>query len=329
MERYKDASYNRNYGYWNEAEQQLICDSNVSIAGVGGDGFQLGLNLVRMGVQNLSVADPEVFEKENSNRVPGAIVRNYGRNKAVVFKEMAEEINPDVKVDVYTDGVSQDNVEDFLRNVNLLIDESELRYAHIGVMLARTARKLLIPNMTVMNIGFAGVATSFDPEAKNTHATLEYLLGISEDVPIDEIKDMKVNLDSMLPYIPGYGDIDVLKAVNDGAPFPSIVQGVSIAAGLGSTQAFLHMVAPANNNRIKPTWASRFLYNDSYVNRSGIIEIPKISHYFGAIQALGRSALGVNPRASYTDSDRKRRDQKIEFSLSPSFDKAVIILMYG
>ena len=308
MEKYQDISYSRNYGYWNEAEQQLICNSKVSIAGVGGDGFQLGLNLIRMGVQNLNVADPEVFEKENSNRVPGAIVKNYGRNKAVAFKEMAEEINPEAKIGVYTDGVTKENLDDFLQGSDLLIDESELRYAHIGVMLARAARRLIIPNMTVMNIGFAGVATSFDPEApKNMHSTLESILGISENVPLDEIKDMKVNLDGMLPYIPGYGDIDVLKAVNDGAPFPSIVQGVNIAAGLGSTQAFLHLVGSAKNNRIKPTWASRFLYNDSYTNRAGTIEIPKIAHYVGAIRALGRSVLGVNPHASYSDLDRKNR----------------------
>lgn len=306
MENNKDPIYNRNYGYWNEREQQLICDSRVAIAGVGGDGFQLGQNLVRMGVQHLFIADPENFERENANRVPGAIFRNYGRNKAEVFKEMAQEINPDVKIDVFNEGVNESNVEAFLEKATLLIDESEIRYFYIGVMLARAARMFNIPNMTVMNIGFAGLATSFDPQVKNGHITLEDLIGVPDDIPIDQIKGMKANLDCFLPYIPGYGDIEVLKAVNEGAPLPSIVQGVNIAAGLGATQAFLHMVGPANN-RPEPTWASHFVYSDSYSNRAGVIEVPTISHYLGLAKAAGRSALGVNPHASYSQIERDLR----------------------
>jgi len=308
MEKYKDISYSRNYGYWNEEEQKKICDSNISIAGVGGDGFQLGLGLVRMGVQNISIADPEVFEPENSNRVPGAIVKNYGKNKAEVFASMAREINPDINVTVFNDGVTQDNVEDFMQKADLLIDESEIRYLHIGTMLARTARKLMIPNMTVMNIGFAGVATSFDPQKNNGHFTFEQLMGISEDMPLDDVKNLKVDFSRILPYMPGYGDLEVFKAVNDGAPLPSIVQGVNIAAGLGTTQAFLHIVNSKNNHRPSPVWASKFLYNDSYTNRSGIIELPKMSYYLGLAKIIGRSAIGINPKASYSEAERKSRN---------------------
>lgn len=307
MKKYNDRMYSRNYGYWNESEQQLICNSHIAIAGVGGDGFQLGLNLVRMGVQNFSVADPEVFEKENFNRVPGATISGDGRNKAEVFREMAQEINPDIKIDIYKDGVNESNVHDFMRKANLLIDESEIRYSHICIMLARAARKLIIPNMTVMNIGFAGIATSFDPCVEKGHATLEGMMGVSADTPLDEIKDMDINLDCFLPYIPYYGDVEVLKAVNEGAPLPSIVHGVNIAAGIGATQAFLHLVSPNNNNRPKPVWASHFIYNDSYTNHAGIIKIPKMSHYIGLSKVIVRSAININPHASYSEDSRKSR----------------------
>lgn len=310
MEKYKDTAYSRNYGYWNEEEQKKICDSNVSIAGVGGDGFQLGLGLVRMGVQNISIADPEVFERENSNRVPGAIVKNYGRNKAEVFSEMAREINPEINISVYKDGVTEDNVEDFMKQANLLIDESEIRYLNIGIMLARTARKLMIPNMTVMNIGFAGVATSFDPHPGGRHITLEKLMGVPDDMPIDEVKNIEVDFSRILPYMPGYGDLKAFKAVNEGAPLPSIIQGVNIAAGLGTTQAFLHLVNSSKNHRPSPTWASSFLYNDSYTNKSGIIELPRVSHHLGLAKIIGRSAIGINPTVSYGKAERESRDQK-------------------
>lgn len=311
MEKINDIAYSRNYGFWNEAEQKLICDSKISIAGVGGDGFQLGLNLVRMGVQSLNIADPEVFERENSNRVPGAIVRNYGRSKVEVFDEMAREINPDINIQSFKDGVTEDNVEDFVRGSNLLIDETELRYLHIGTMLARTARKFMMPNMTVMNIGFAGITTSFDgtPE-KNNKITFEKLMGISENEPLDEIKGRQIDMSCCLPYIPNYGDMSVLQAINDGAPLPSIVQGVDAAASLGATEAFLHLTSQAHNHRRSPTWAPKFRYIDSYNCEAGVIEIPKIGHYIGLASAIGRSALNLNPHASYTKEDREKRNQK-------------------
>ncbi len=34
--------FSRNYGFWNEDEQRALLSAHVAIAGVGGDGFQLG-----------------------------------------------------------------------------------------------------------------------------------------------------------------------------------------------------------------------------------------------------------------------------------------------
>ena len=189
MDNYKDSSYKRNYGFWNEAEQKCLSESRVAIAGVGGDGFQLGYKLAMMGVNNFSIADPEVFEKENSNRVFGATSSNNGRNKAEVFSDMVHDIRPDASIDIYKDGVTEDNVEDFMRNADLVLDESELRYLKIGTMIARVARRNMIPDLFVMNIGFSGVATSFHPTKGKT---FEDIMGIPKNSPLDEVADMEV-----------------------------------------------------------------------------------------------------------------------------------------
>ncbi|MCP4964682.1 MAG: hypothetical protein GY926_06985, partial [bacterium] len=82
-----DPGLARNYGFWSAAEQQALLSANVAVAGIGGDGYLLGLSLIRMGVGTLRVADPEVFELENVNRVPGAIHPNMGRPKVDCFFE--------------------------------------------------------------------------------------------------------------------------------------------------------------------------------------------------------------------------------------------------
>lgn len=308
MERYKDSAYSRNYGFWNEAEQQCLSNAKVAIAGVGGDGFQLGYKLAMMGVRNFSIADPESFEEENSNRVFGATKSAEGRNKAEVFREMVCDIRPDASIDIYTDGVTKDNVEDFMNNADLVLDESELRYLQIGTMIARTARKKMIPNLFVMNIGFAGVATSFHPQRGKT---FEDIMGIPRNAPLNEVADMEVDFSRCLPYVPNYGDICTLLSVREGAPLPSISQGVDVASAIGTTEAFLHITAGAGNRRRQPTWAPKFRYMDSYNGESGVVRTPRLSHYLGLVTLIGRSKFGLNPRASYRKEERVLRSNRL------------------
>lgn len=309
MSEVNKSAYDRNYGFWNEAEQDALSSSRVAIAGVGGDGYQLGLKLAMMGVQNFSIADPEVFELENSNRVLGATTNNIGRNKAESFQDMIYGIRPEAKVDIYTEGVTADNVESFMDGADLLIDESELRYLHIGTMLARTARKHLIPSLVVMNIAFSGVATSYHP-AKGK--TFEDMMGIPKDAPLDEVAEMEVDFSRVLPYVPNYGDISTLIAVQEGASLPSVSQGVDSASALGTSEAFLHLTSKAGNKRRQPTWAPNFRYMDAYNGKSGTIRHPRLSHKLGLAVMLGRNLVGMNPRASYRQDDRDRRAAELQ-----------------
>lgn len=296
--------FERNYGFWNEAEQKRLCESKVAIAGVGGDGFQLGQKLARMGVSSFSIADPEVFEPENANRVPGAMTSTYGRNKAEVFRDMVMDINPEANIEVYTEGVNEDNVEEFVKGSDLILDESELTRLELGTMISRAARSEEIPTLLVMNIGFAAIATSFHPtRGKN----FEDMMGIPKGMPLDEVKDLKVDFSRCLPYLPKYGDIRTLQSVQEGASLPSISQGVDIASGLGSTQAFLHLTYGLNNHRKEPVWAPKFIYMDAYSGESGVIRNPRMAYYLGVAALAGRSILGLNPLASYTSQDQKNR----------------------
>lgn len=299
----KRKAYSRNYGFWSEAEQRLLSRSRVAIAGVGGDGFQLGYKLAMMGVRKFSIADPEVFEEENSNRVFGANTTTYGRNKAEVFKEMVLNLHPDAEVRIFTDGINRKNIREFMKGANLVLDESELTHLELGTMIAREARKRNIPDLFVMNIGFASIATSFHPKKGRT---FEQMMGIPRNASLDEIAQMKVDFSRVLPYMPVYGDLNSLEAVREGASLPSISQGVDIASALGSTEAFLHLTSKVFNHRRKPTWAPKFRYMDSYTGKSGIISTPRLAYYSGILTTIIRSTIGINPKASYSRRDRRR-----------------------
>ena len=176
--------FSRNYGFWSEDEQRALVESRVAIAGVGGDGFQLGLKLARMGVSKFSIADPEVFEPENVNRVEGATASSVGRDKADVFRERVLDINPDAEVETFLSGVTPDNVEPFMQGASLVLDESELTRPEIGTLIARRARLQGIPDLLVMNIGFAAQVTSFAPTST---WTFERFMGFTPETPLAEI----------------------------------------------------------------------------------------------------------------------------------------------
>ncbi|MCS5723708.1 ThiF family adenylyltransferase [Herbiconiux sp. CPCC 203407] len=304
--------FSRNYGFWSEAEQQALLSSRVAIAGVGGVGFQVGSKLARMGVSNFSIADPEEFEPQNANRVPGASSRTYGRSKAEVFREEVKAINPDATVHVYRDGVTVENADEFLAGATLVFDESETTHPEIGTTIARGARALGIPNLLVVNVGFAATVTAFHPGSR---FTFERFMGLPEGAPLDEIAASTVDFSRFLPYVPPYSDLRGLVAMTTEGPdgtrpsLPSIAPGVDLASALGTTQAFLHLTAAAGvaNRRRRPIWAPRLAYLDAYTLRARVLRASRATHWRHVLAAALRDRTHRNPRAAYTHADIARR----------------------
>lgn len=298
--------YARNFGFWNEAEQLALCSSRVALAGVGGDGFQLGLKLAQMGVRSFAVADPEEFAPENANRVPGAVAAAIGRNKAEVFRDAVLALDAEAVVDVFPEGVVPGNARAFASGADLVLDETELTTPEVGVLVARTARELDLPLLWVMNVGWAAQATSFHPRSR---ATVERMLGLSESAPLASIRSAPARLRRTLPVIPASTDLRVLAAVTGDrpAPLPSIAPGVDAASALGCAQAFLHLTTGVGNRRPQPTWAPSFAHVDVYARRAGTVRLPRISAALTLARAAARDALSRNPSAQYTAEDRARR----------------------
>ena len=216
MRSLKSPELYRNMGFWNEATQQALLDTEIAIAGNGGTGNLFGMELARIGVQNFRIADPEVFDQVNSNRVMGARSDTIGRNKAEVLKEDILSINPEANVIVYKDGITPDNIEDFLSHADIALNGLELTKPELGTMLARQARSrkigglfVPIPVVDVEYIAHAGQGTVFDPLSS---MTFERFMGIrgGDNTPLDEIVGQLIDPSRYLAYIPSYGDLKTL-----------------------------------------------------------------------------------------------------------------------
>lgn len=297
----------RNYGFWNEdLQSEINHNTRVAIAGVGGDGYQLGLRLAMMGVEVFDVAEPEEFEAENANRVPGAIRANWGRSKGEAFREDVLKFNPNADVRLFPKGINEDNIAEFLGRATLAFDETELTKLELGTMLSDEARRKGIPDIMVMNVGFAGQVTSFHPNGKHSFRTM---MGIPEGMPLDEVKDQELDLSRCLPYVPPYIHRSTLEVVQteEGAPLPSIATGVDVAASLGQAEAFKHIAGRVTDKYPKPVWAPNMRYMDAMTGDAGTTRFPQLSFARTAAKMAIRTQLGMNAPTDFSRESRERR----------------------
>jgi len=102
-------------------EQERIRTATILIAGCGSIGGAAVEPLIRLGCENLILAEPDGYDVANMNR-QSARLQDVGRNKAAVFAERMREINPYATVEVHDHGITEENVEDVVSRADLILD---------------------------------------------------------------------------------------------------------------------------------------------------------------------------------------------------------------
>lgn len=115
-------AFSRNIGWVTEAEQQLLRSKRVAIAGLGGVGGVHLLTLARLGIGKFTISDFDTFDIANFNRQAGATVNSLGRPKSDVLSEMVRDINPEIELCIFPEGVQDDTIDAFLDGVDIYVD---------------------------------------------------------------------------------------------------------------------------------------------------------------------------------------------------------------
>src|SRR5258707_10751559 len=153
---YADA-FDRNLGWFTDREQQSLKDKTIAIAGMGGVGGIHLLTLVRLGFSKFRIADMDTFDVANFNRQVGAMMSTLDQPKVEVLARMAKDINPEAQIEEFPEGVTQGNLDAFLRGVDLFIDGFDFFVLDIRRKTFARCRELGIPAMTAAPVGM-GVA---------------------------------------------------------------------------------------------------------------------------------------------------------------------------
>lgn len=156
-------AFSRNLGLINEAEQQMLRQSRVAIAGMGGVGGIHLITLARLGIGAFTITDPDTFSIENTNRQYGAASSAYGRNKAEVMAALARDINPDAIIDIIPGGVTSENVDQFFHGANLFVDSLDAFSLDIRRAVYRAAAQRGLFAVSAGPFGFSTGWMVFDP----------------------------------------------------------------------------------------------------------------------------------------------------------------------
>jgi len=156
-------AYSRNLGWLTADDQALLRRSRVAIAGLGGVGGAHLLTLCRLGVANFNISDFDDFDIHNMNRQAGAFMSSMGKSKLDTLVQMATDINPELDLRPFPSGVQDDNVDEFLRDVDVYVDGLDFFALPARRMVFAKCREKGIPVLTAAPLGIGVALLYFSP----------------------------------------------------------------------------------------------------------------------------------------------------------------------
>jgi molybdopterin/thiamine biosynthesis adenylyltransferase len=153
-----EEAFIRNFGWFTREEQQLLRRKRVAVGGLGGCGGSHVTTLARLGIGAFNLADFDMFELGNFNRQAGAKMSTVGRPKLEVLREMALDINPELQIKSFADGIQDANIDSFLEGVDIYIDAIDIFSLEMRRKVYARCRALGIP--AVLSVP-AGMGTAF------------------------------------------------------------------------------------------------------------------------------------------------------------------------
>ena len=147
-----EGAFCRNLGVVSEDLQARLRRTRIGMAGLGGSGGCCAEALVRLGVGAMHLADPDVYELVNFNRQPGARLTTVGRSKVDASARLLLDVNPELDLRRFPEGVTEHTLTAFLEGVDLVVaayggqaDDSLYREAKQGVAEADLIGDALAP----------------------------------------------------------------------------------------------------------------------------------------------------------------------------------------
>lgn len=227
---------NRNQYKITPEERELLARKKIGIIGLSvGQSVALTIAMERA-CGELRLADFDKLDLSNINRLRSG-VHQIGINKAILCAREIAEIDPYLKVTIYEEGLTEDNIQSFFKKggkLDLLIEECD--GLDIKILSRHVARSMQIP--VIMETSDRGMLDierfDLEPERSLLHGLVgdlnpEKLKGLSQEDKIQYLLPM-VGIETISPRMKA-SLIEVQKSINSWPQLASdVVKGGGIAA---------------------------------------------------------------------------------------------------
>ena len=130
---------------------QKLKNAKVAIFGIGGVGSYVVEALARVGIGSFVLVDKDTVSISNLNRQIIATLSTIGKNKVDIAKERILSINPNAKVETFTDFFMPGNTSIINNSITYIVDAIDTVTAKIELVMQ--AKKLNIPIISSMGTG--------------------------------------------------------------------------------------------------------------------------------------------------------------------------------
>lgn len=115
-----ETRYIRNRIYLSKEEQQRIKDVPILLGG-SGIGSVIAECALRLGFENITIVDGDQVELSNLNR-QNYTIDDINKDKVQVLQERLQLINPNAKINVINEFLTNENVESFIKDYEIAIN---------------------------------------------------------------------------------------------------------------------------------------------------------------------------------------------------------------
>jgi adenylyltransferase/sulfurtransferase len=105
--------------------QEQIKSSRVLIVGAGGLGSPLALYLAAAGIGNIGIIDFDNVDISNLQRQILYSDNDVGKSKVEIAKKRIEKLNPEIKITVYNEKLTNANALDIFKNYDIVADAAD------------------------------------------------------------------------------------------------------------------------------------------------------------------------------------------------------------
>jgi hypothetical protein len=139
----EEKAFDRNVRAFGPAIQDTIGNLKLAIVGAGGTGSAVAEQLVRLGVRNLILVDPDVLSESNVTRVYGSTPADVGRPKVAVLRDALMRIAPRLDCRIIQGMITSRDVATELTTSDLIFGCSDDNAGRI--VLSRISTYFIIP----------------------------------------------------------------------------------------------------------------------------------------------------------------------------------------